>query len=100
MAIRSTWLRTQRLRVRLAEIDAPEKRQAFGNASRLSLTVTCIGKAAAVLPTGKDRDGRVLGRVRCAGTDANAEQVRRGMAWVFERTLEVTRRYSIQAKLA
>ena len=26
-----------------------------------------------------------FGRVICAGTDANAEQVRRGMAWVFDR---------------
>jgi endonuclease YncB( thermonuclease family) len=26
-----------------------------------------------------------LGRVRCLSIDANAEQVRRGMAWVFRR---------------
>jgi endonuclease YncB( thermonuclease family) len=32
---------------------------------------------------GKDRYGRTLGRVTCAGVDANAEQVRRGMAWVY-----------------
>jgi hypothetical protein len=27
----------------------------------------------------------LTGRVSCTGVDANAEQVRRGMAWVFER---------------
>lgn len=32
---------------------------------------------------GADRYGRTLGRVFCAGVDANAEQVRRGMAWVY-----------------
>ncbi len=40
----------RQVKIRLAEIDAPE-----------------------------------LGRVTCAGVDANAEQVRRGMAWVFVR---------------
>ena len=29
--------------------------------------------------------GRTLARVYCDGVDANAEQVRLGMAWVFER---------------
>jgi endonuclease YncB( thermonuclease family) len=33
----------------------------------------------------KDRNGRLLARVWCSGIDANAEQVRRGMAWVFDR---------------
>lgn len=27
----------------------------------------------------------LVGRVRCDGTDANPEQVRRGMAWVYDR---------------
>jgi len=30
-----------------------------------------------------DRNGRVLAHVRCKGTDAGAEQVRQGMAWVL-----------------
>jgi len=34
---------------------------------------------------GEDRLGRTLARVTCAGVDANAEQVRRGWAWVFIR---------------
>jgi endonuclease YncB( thermonuclease family) len=34
--------------------------------------------------SGKDRNGRVIARVVCNGTDANAAQVRRGMAWVFD----------------
>lgn len=73
------------VRVRLTEIDAPESKQAFGNRSKQSLSGLCFGKQATVASSGKDRYGRVLGQVTCAGVDANAEQVRAGMAWVFDR---------------
>jgi endonuclease YncB( thermonuclease family) len=76
--------RTQ-VRVRLVDIDAPELGQAFGKRSRQSLADMCAGKTAHVADRGKDRYGRTLGHVSCAGVDANAEQVRRGMAWVFVR---------------
>ena len=72
----------RRIRVRLVEIDAPEQDQMGGIRSRQSLISICSGELASVEPTGKDRNGRVLARVICNGTDANAEQVRRGMAWV------------------
>jgi len=74
-----------RRRVRLVEIDAPERAQAFGNRSKQSLSERCFNKAAKLDETGKDRYGRILARVYCDGVDANAEQVRRGMAWVYER---------------
>jgi endonuclease YncB( thermonuclease family) len=76
---------TEQVRVRLKEIDAPEHNQPFGKRSRQSLTDMCAKKRARVSWTETDRNGRTLGRVWCAGIDANAEQVRRGMAWVFDR---------------
>lgn len=76
--------RTQ-VRVRLADIDAPERKQAFGTRSRQSLHDLCHGKAAQVQDHGQDRYGRTIGQVTCGGIDANAEQVRRGMAWVYDR---------------
>ena len=75
----------KQVRVRLVDIDAPEKMQAFGTRSRQSLAELCAGKQARVLEQGQDRYSRTLGRVYCSGLDANAEQVRRAMAWVFER---------------
>jgi endonuclease YncB( thermonuclease family) len=75
----------QQIRVRLKEIDAPELKQPFGKHSLQSLMQICADKTARVLWTEKDRNGRTLGRVWCGGIDANAEQVRRGMAWVFDR---------------
>jgi endonuclease YncB( thermonuclease family) len=75
----------RQVRVRLTDIDAPERKQAFGTRSRQSLSEICAGKDAQIADQGKDRYGRTLGRVICAGVDSNAEQVRRGMAWVFVR---------------
>jgi len=71
------------VRIRLINIDAPEKKQAFGNRSRQSLGDICAGKKAVVDDRGLDRYGRTLGKVTCDGVDANAEQVRRGLAWVY-----------------
>ena len=73
----------RQVKVRLIDIDAPEKKQAFGTRSRQSLSEICGGKTAQVDDRGRDRYGRTLGQVTCAGVNANAEQVRRGMAWVY-----------------
>jgi endonuclease YncB( thermonuclease family) len=75
------------IKVRLTEIDAPEKAQPYGHRSRKSLSDLCYGKNARLTKAGKDRYGRTLARVECAGLDANAEQVRRGMAWAFTKYL-------------
>lgn len=73
--------------VRLAEIDAPEKRQSFGEASRQHLAALCFQKPARVLPKTRDRYGRIVARVECDGLDASAEQARSGMAWAFTKYL-------------
>ncbi|MCG3769414.1 MAG: Endonuclease YncB [Nitrosomonadaceae bacterium] len=77
----------QQVKVRLTEIDAPEKKQAFGNRSKESLSDLCFGKTATLIEKSKDRYGRTLARVTCDGTDANAEQVRRGLAWAYTKYL-------------
>lgn len=71
--------------VRVAEIDAPEKGQAWSNRSRQHLADLCHQRAAVVRPRTTDRYGRTVARVECDGIDASAEQVRAGMAWVFDR---------------
>lgn len=75
----------RQVRVRLTDIDAPELGQPFGTRSRQSLSSLCFGKIATLDVRGQDRYRRTLARVTCAGSDANAEQVRRGYAWVFVR---------------
>ena len=73
----------QQITVRLAEIDAPEKRQAFGERSRQALAALCFQEQAAIRPTTRDRYGRTVARVECRGRDVSAEQVRAGMAWAY-----------------
>lgn len=73
--------------IRLAEIDAPEKRQSFGNRSKGALSGLCMEVQAAIRPVTRDRYGRTVARVECRGQDASAAQVRQGMAWAFTRYL-------------
>lgn len=76
---------SRQVEIHLADIDAPELKQPFGQQSRESLADLCIGKAAVVRETRRNGDGRTLGRVECEGAEANVEQIRRGMAWVYQR---------------
>lgn len=86
----------EQVKVRLAEIDAPEKAQPFGAKSKLSLSDLCFGKMAQIAEQDRDRYGRTIARVRCAGIDANAEQVRRGLAWVYDRYVTDPDLYPLQ----
>lgn len=69
--------------VRLAQVDAPEKGQAFGQRSKQSLAELCHERLAEVRRQTTDRYGRMVARVSCAGKDASAEQVKAGMAWAY-----------------
>jgi endonuclease YncB( thermonuclease family) len=74
----------QQHKIRLAGIDAPEKRQDFGNRSKQSLSDLAYRRQA-IVETGKtDRYGRLIGKVLVMGQDVNLEQVRRGMAWHYK----------------
>lgn len=74
--------RRQQVRVRLAGIDAPERRQPFGRDSRHMLAGLTFERRARVIVTGTDRNGRLVGRVFVRSRDINAEMVRHGAAWV------------------
>lgn len=81
--------------VRLAEIDAPEiAHKAFGIAeqpggreSRAALAALCLKQPATVRRLAFDRYRRTVAVVTCNGVNANAAQVRAGMAWAYTATL-------------
>lgn len=77
----------EQVKVRLAEIDAPEKAQPFGNRSRQHLAELCFQQQATIKPMTRDRYGRTVARVECQGQDANLQQVRAGMAWAYTKYL-------------
>jgi endonuclease YncB( thermonuclease family) len=70
-------------KVRLANIDAPEKEQDFGKQSRDSL-LEMLGKRQVQIDTlAVDQYGRIVGLISVDGRSVNQEQVRRGMAWEY-----------------
>ncbi len=73
----------QQHKIRLAGIDAPEKKQAFGQKSKASLSSMVFGKRVTVEWTKHDRYQRIIGVVLINGVDSNLEQVKAGMAWWY-----------------
>lgn len=70
--------------LRIVGIDAPEKKQEWGRDAHESLAKLCLDKPAYLYTQGKDRYGRTLGHLTCNGVDAQAHQMRNGMAWVYK----------------
>lgn len=65
--------------VRLAGIDVPEKRQAFGQPSKQSVSDLTYMQKATVHFDKKDRYGREVGKILVNEADVNFEQIKRGM---------------------
>ncbi len=81
------------VRVRLAGIDCPEKRQPHGAAAKRAASDLSFGQTVTVVEQARDRYGRTVGEVLLPdGTSLNRELVRRGYAWWY-------RRYSSDASL-
>lgn len=76
----------EEITVRLSEIDAPERKQAFGTVSRTFLSNLIFGKEVKLVKMGTDRYGRTLGFIYLRnGTNVNLEMVKNGMAWQYEK---------------
>lgn len=75
-------------KVRLDQIDAPERGQPFGEKSRQYLAELVHGKTITLEYTGRDRYGRLIGTLRVDGKSMNAEMVRAGYAWVYRRYMK------------
>ncbi len=74
----------RQLKVRLNGIDAPEKKQAFGNASKRALSDLVFGQRVSIVPLGKDRWGRTIAEVFTVDRQrVGLVMVRQGMAWHF-----------------
>ncbi len=73
------------LKIRLAEIDTPERRQPFGTKAKQALAKMAFNKQARVVEVTKDRYKRIVGRVYVGNLDVNAELVRLGYARVYRR---------------
>lgn len=73
-------------RVRLAQIDAPERDQPFGQAAKRYLLNTAARKFVSVQVETVDRYGRSVGEIFLPdGTNLNKRLVRAGYAWQYKR---------------
>lgn len=77
----------QQVKIRLGQIDAPEKAQPFGQRSKQSLSDLIFGKEVRVRVETTDRYGRTVGRIFQDSLDVNLEQVKRGLAWAYRQYL-------------
>lgn len=71
----------QTYHLRLLDIDAPERHQAYGKQSQRSLRELCLHATIVVELQGNDRYGRTLGNLYCDGQNSSAYQLTHGMAW-------------------
>lgn len=75
----------ERLRIRLAGIDTPERGQPWSRRARQALAARVAGKAVRVNAVTTDRYGRVVGEVYAGDVCVSCELVREGHAWVYRR---------------
>lgn len=71
-------------KVRLAGIDAPEKRQAFGARARQALAAAVFRRTVVLDWHKRDRYGRLVAKVLLADRDVGLELVATGLAWHYK----------------
>jgi endonuclease YncB( thermonuclease family) len=77
--------RREEVRIRLSDIDSPERGQPYGERSRQALAGLAFGRSVVVDVRDTDRYGRTVARIHAGPLDVNAEMVRQGAAWVYRR---------------
>lgn len=75
----------ERHKIRLAGIDAPERKQAYGLASRKHLASIVAGQQVSIEYQKHDRYGRIVGKVLRDGIDVCLEQIKNGFAWHYKK---------------
>ena len=80
----------RQVRVRLACVDCPEKRQPFGKQAKQFTSFLVFGRRVRVEVLDRDRYGRAVGWVYVQGPEGNElsvneELIKAGLAWVYRR---------------
>jgi len=88
----------QQVKIRLAGIDTPERKQPFGKRAKQALAKLAFQKQVLVEVEAKDRYGRTIGVVFVDGLNVNAELVKQGMAWVYRKYTDDKRLYTLESE--
>ena len=78
----------KQVKVRLGEIDTPERKQPYGTRAQQTLSELAFNQQARVVVQDTDKYGRTVGRVYVGGVDVNAEMIRQGAAWAYRQYLK------------
>lgn len=73
----------QNIKIRLVEIDAPEKNQPWGQKSKQALSDLVFSQDVQIHLDGQDRYGRALGTVFLGEININKHMVETGNAWAY-----------------
>ncbi len=73
------------IQVRLADIDAPESGQAYGNQARKKLNSLIYKKTVRLTNERQDKYGRVVATVFSGSLNVNLAMIEQGYAWHYER---------------
>lgn len=75
---------SQRIKVRMYGIDAPELKQNYGEDSKNYLEKRILNKNVDVKVINEDKYGRKVGKVFYKNKDINLEMIKTGNAWFYE----------------
>jgi endonuclease YncB( thermonuclease family) len=71
-------------KIRVAGIDAPERKQPFGQRSKSGLSDCSFGKTVEIVGDKRDKYGRTVGKVIADSRDCGLAQVNAGLAWHYK----------------
>ena len=75
-------------KVRISQVDAPERSQPYGIEATACLSRLVTGSALTICRDGKDRYGRTVAGVTANGTNVGQRLVAEGCAWAYTKYLE------------
>lgn len=88
-------------KVRLFGIDAPEKKQDYGDLAREFTAQFCLDKTVSVMPISrKDLYGRTVGIISVDNQSLNEELLRHGFAWWYQSLAKSRKDYGEMEKEA
>lgn len=91
---------SQRIKVRMYGIDAPELKQNYGEDSKNYLEKRILNKNVNVKVINEDKYGRKVGKVFYKNKDINLEMIKTGNAWFYEYHAKKEKEYRKASKSA
>lgn len=85
-------------KIRLAEIDTPERGQPFGTQAKQMLSDLVFGKKVTVQVIDTDRYGRLVAHIYVDRLWVNGEMVLRGGAWVYRKYARTEEIYTLEKR--